>query len=147
MFPIKPIIPKKKSNILLIAGSCSVESKEQLFATLDLLTKSVSIDMLRCGIWKPRSSPHSFQGMGKKALPWLTDIESQYHIPVCIEVATPKHLEMAMTSGIQHFWIGARTSTNPFAVEEIAIASQGTDISMMILLLLKKLLLLRKEQI
>ena len=132
MFPIKPIIPKKKSNILLIAGSCSVESKEQLFATLDLLTKSVSIDMLRCGIWKPRSSPHSFQGMGKKALPWLTDIESQYHIPVCIEVATPKHLEMAMTSGIQHFWIGARTSTNPFAVEEIAIASQGTDISMMI---------------
>ena len=132
MFPIKPIIPKKKNNILLIAGSCSVESKEQLFTTVDLLTKSVPIDMLRCGIWKPRSSPHSFQGAGKKALPWLTEIELQYNIPVCIEVATPKHLEMAMASGIQHFWIGARTSTNPFAVEEIASAAQGMDISIMI---------------
>ena len=132
MLPIKPIIPKKKNNILLIAGPCGVESKEQLLTTVDLLTKSAQIDMLRCGIWKPRSSPHSFQGAGKKALPWLVEIESQYGIPVCIEIATPKHLEMAMASNIRHFWIGARTSTNPFAVEEIATATQGTDVSIMI---------------
>jgi len=88
--------------------------------------------MLRCGIWKPRSSPHSFQGVGKKALPWLADIESQYKIPVCIEIASPQHLETAMHSGMKHFWIGARTSTNPFAVEEIALAAQGTDVSIMI---------------
>ena len=121
-----------KNKILLIAGPCSMESEEQLFSTAEQLTKSVAIDMFRCGIWKPRSSPNSFQGAGKKALSCLADVQTRFNIPVCIEVATPKHLEMAMKSDIKHFWIGARTSTNPFAVDEIASASQGTDIIMMI---------------
>ncbi len=132
IIPIETIIPKKNNEPLLIAGPCSVESKEQLFSTVALLSKSAKIDMFRCGIWKPRSSPNSFQGTGKKALAWLKDIQIQYQIPVCIEVATPKHLEMAMQAEIKHFWIGARTSTNPFAVDEIASALQGTDVSMMI---------------
>jgi chorismate mutase len=130
--PIETIIQKKDNKPLLIAGPCSVESKEQLFSTIELLSKSVQIDMFRCGIWKPRSSPNSFQGVGKKALAWLKDVQEKYNVPVCIEVATPKHLEMAVKSDIKHFWIGARTSTNPFAVDEIASASLGTDISIMI---------------
>lgn len=129
---ITPIIEKKDNKPLLIAGPCSVESKEQVVETIDLLSKSVEIDLFRCGIWKPRSSPNSFQGAGKKALAWLKDIQEEYKIPVCIEVATPKHLEMAVKSDIRHFWIGARTSTNPFAVDEIASAAQGMDISIMI---------------
>lgn len=129
---IEKIIKKKDNKPLLIAGPCSVESEQQIFATIELLSKSTQIDMFRCGIWKPRSSPNSFQGAGKKALIWLKNIQEKYKVPVCIEVATPKHLEMAIKSEIKHFWIGARTSTNPFAVDEIASASAGIDISIMI---------------
>ncbi len=131
MFPIEPII-KSKSSFLLIAGPCSAESKEQLFETAQLLAENAKIDLFRCGIWKPRSSPNSFEGIGKKGLPWLKEIEALYNIPVCIEIATPKHLEMAVKAGIKHFWIGARTSVNPFSVQELASASQGLDISIMI---------------
>ncbi|MDR0604644.1 MAG: bifunctional 3-deoxy-7-phosphoheptulonate synthase/chorismate mutase type II [Bacteroidales bacterium] len=132
MLPIKPILNSKKS-FLLIAGPCSAENKKQLFETAQLLTKTSQIDMFRCGIWKPRSSPDSFEGIGKKALPWLKEIETNYKIPVCIEIATAKHLELAIKAGIQHFWLGARTSVNPFSVQEIASASQGLEnISIMI---------------
>jgi chorismate mutase len=130
--PVEPILPKNDGRPLLIAGPCGVESKEQLFSTIELLSESAPIDMFRCGIWKPRSSPNSFQGVGKKALPWLVEIQSAYQIPVCIEIATPKHLELALEAGIHNFWIGARTATNPFAVDELASASKGTDVSVML---------------
>ncbi|MDR0367942.1 MAG: bifunctional 3-deoxy-7-phosphoheptulonate synthase/chorismate mutase type II [Bacteroidales bacterium] len=131
-FSVEPILPRNDGKPILIAGPCGVESKEQLFSTIELLSESAEIDMFRCGIWKPRSSPNSFQGVGKKALPWLIEIQLAYQIPVCIEIATPKHLELALDAGIQNFWIGARTSTNPFMVDEIASVAQGTDISVMI---------------
>jgi chorismate mutase len=116
----------------IIAGPCSVESKEQLFQTAQLLSENAKINLFRCGIWKPRSSPNSFEGIGEKALPWLKEIEIIYKIPVCIEIATSQHLEMAVKAEIKHFWIGARTSVNPFSVQELASASQGLDINIMI---------------
>ena len=131
MLPITPIL-KNKHSFLFIAGPCSVESREQVLKTAQLLAENAKIDMFRCGIWKPRSSPASFEGVGKKALPWLQEIENLYNIPVCIEIATPQHLEMAVKAGIKHFWIGARTSANPFSVQELATASQGLDINMMV---------------
>jgi len=121
-----------RSDIRFIAGPCSVESKEQVLKTAQLLLENSKIDLFRCGIWKPRSSPNSFEGIGEKALPWLKEIETMYKIPVCIEIATPKHLELAVKVGIKYFWIGARTSVNPFMVQELATASQGLNISMMI---------------
>jgi chorismate mutase len=132
MLSIEPIL-KNKKDFLLIAGPCSAENKTQLFQTAEQVTKTSQIDLFRCGVWKPRSSPNSFEGTGKKALPWLKEIEAVYHIPVCIEIATAKHLEIAVKAGIQHFWLGARTSVNPFSVQEIASASQGLGhISIMI---------------
>jgi chorismate mutase len=131
MLPIEPIL-KNKDGLLLIAGPCSAESKSQLFKIAQLLTENASIDLFRCGVWKPRSSPNSFEGIGKKALPWLKEIETTCNIPVCIEIATARHLEYAVEAGIKHFWLGARTTVNPFFVQEIASAAQGLDISMMI---------------
>ena len=123
---------KKKSDIKIIAGPCSAESREQVLKTAEQLSQNAEIDLFRCGIWKPRSSPESFEGMGEKALPYLKEIETVYHLPVCIEIATPQHLELAVNAGISHFWIGARTSVNPFLVQELATASQGLDINIMI---------------
>jgi chorismate mutase len=132
MLPIEPILENKK-DFLLIAGPCSAESRTQLFKTAQLLTETAQVDLFRCGIWKPRSSPNSFEGVGKKALPWLKEIEKTYNIPVCIEIATAKHLEIAVQAGIKHFWLGARTSVNPFSVQEIASEAKGlADISIMI---------------
>jgi len=119
-------------EIRLIAGPCSVESRGQVLNTAKLLSENTEIDMFRCGIWKPRSSPNSFEGIGKDALVWLKEVEKTYKIPVCIEIATPQHLELAVGAGIEHFWIGARTSVNPFLVQELATASQGLNISIMI---------------
>jgi chorismate mutase len=133
MLPIKPIIETKKANTpLFIAGPCSAESRVQLFESLRLLQQTKAVDLFRCGVWKPRSSPNSFEGMGEIVLPWLNEIESVFHIPVCIEIASAKQLEIALKAGLVHFWIGARVSVNPFIIQEIATASKGLNIAMMI---------------
>jgi len=138
-FFLPKVVPLQKNKTMvnmvkskIIAGPCSAESREQVLKTAQLLSESTNIDLFRCGIWKPRSSPNSFEGMGEKALPWLQEIETIYNIPVCIEIATPQHLEMAVNSGIKHFWIGARTSVNPFLVQELATATKGLNINIMI---------------
>ena len=133
MIPITSIISEEKNNSpLLIAGPCSAESKEQVFETARLLSETKLIKMFRCGIWKPRSSPDSFEGVGDEALAWLKEIEYQYGLLPCVEIATPQHLEKAYKMGITHYWIGARTSVNPFAVQELADACKGLDIAVMI---------------
>lgn len=132
MFDIQPIVQKENNQCLLIAGPCSAESKEQVFETASLLCKETKINLFRCGIWKPRTSPKSFEGLGLKALPWLDEIQELYHIPVCVEVASPFHLENAYKHHIKHFWIGARTTVNPFLVQSIADAAQGNDVGIMI---------------
>ncbi len=120
------------SRSLFIAGPCSAESEEQVLTTAQQLSRTKYVHLFRCGIWKPRSSPNTFEGIGATALPWLQKVQDIYHLPCCIEIATPQHLELALKAGISYFWIGARTSVNPFDVQEIAQAAKGTDIAIMI---------------
>lgn len=130
---ISPIIELDKTRRpLLIAGPCSAESREQVLITAQQLAQTQKIDLFRCGVWKPRSSPNSFEGIGIKALQWLKEVKEKYHIIPCIEIATPEHLESALKYDIDIFWIGARTSVNPFMVQELAQASKGLNIGIMI---------------
>jgi len=117
---------------LLVAGPCGAESKGQVFETARLLSETKLVKLFRCGVWKPRSSPNSFDGAGEEALIWLKEIESQYSLLPCVEIATSQHLEKAYKMGITHYWIGARTSVNPFAVQELADSCKGLDVAVMI---------------
>lgn len=116
---------------LFIAGPCSVESEEQILqAALRLSRYEVSV--LRGGIWKPRTLPGLFEGIGVRGLQWLKNAGLVAKMPVATEVANPTHVEQSLKSGIDMVWIGARTTTNPFYVQEIAEALRGVDIPVMI---------------
>ena len=110
-----------------IAGPCSAESEEQVVNTAKEL-KAIGIDLFRAGIWKPRTRPNSFEGIGSVGLPWLKIVKEEVGLPVTIEVANPKHVEQALKFDIDVLWIGARTTVNPFQVQEIAEALKGVDI-------------------
>ena len=116
----------------LIAGPCSAESEEQLHSVVSDLVELSEIRLLRAGIWKPRTRPDSFEGFGDIALPWLVDTGKQFNLPVAVEVANKNHVESALKAGVDVFWIGARTTVNPFAVQEIADALEGVSIPVMI---------------
>jgi chorismate mutase len=116
----------------LIAGPCSVESEEQVLNVAKELARDGRTAMLRGGIWKPRTRPDSFEGLGKEALPWLVDAGKATGLPVTTEVANAKHVEEALKAGVDVLWIGARTTVNPFTVQEIADAVSGTDITVMV---------------
>lgn len=113
---------------LLIAGPCSAESREQVLETMEALAASGRVQILRAGVWKPRTRPGSFEGVGLKALPWLLEAKKRTGLPICVEVATPEHVELALEAGIDILWIGARTTVNPFAVQALADALEGRDI-------------------
>ena len=110
----------------LIAGPCSAESENQLLT----IAKAVegTADVFRAGVWKPRTKPNSFEGIGKEALSWLKTIQQETALKVVTEVATAKHVELCLESGVDMLWIGARTTVNPFYVQEIAEALRGVDI-------------------
>ena len=110
----------------LIAGPCSAESENQLLT----IAKAVedTADVFRAGVWKPRTKPNSFEGVGKEALSWLKTIQQETSLKVVTEVATAKHVELCLESGVDMLWIGARTTVNPFYVQEIAEALKGVDI-------------------
>lgn len=116
---------------IVIAGPCSAESEQQILQTAESLSKS-SVSLFRAGIWKPRTRPGAFQGLGSKALPWLIKVREKYGIPVTTEVANEKHVYEALKYGVDVLWIGARTTANPFAVEEIAKALKGKNIPVMV---------------
>lgn len=105
-----------------ILGPCSAESREQVLETAKQLMEACGDQpfIYRAGVWKPRTSPDTFQGIGAKALEWLAEVKETYHIPVATEVATAEHVEAALRAGIDYLWIGARTSANPIAVSAIA---------------------------
>lgn len=107
--------------MLLIAGPCSAESLQQVLATAKAVA-GIGADVFRAGVWKPRTKPGGFEGAGASALGWLAEAQQTAGIPAATEVANPRHLELAVEAGLRWFWIGARTSTNPFAVQEIADA-------------------------
>ena len=115
----------------LIAGPCSVESPEQLRKTVETFP-SLGIKLIRGGIWKPRTRPDSFEGIGTQGLEWLVEAGKAVGIPVATEVANRRHVEDAILAGIDVLWIGARTTVNPFAVQEIADALQGSSVSVMV---------------
>lgn len=116
---------------LLIAGPCSAESEEQVMAVASRLAGK-GVTLFRAGVWKPRTRPGSFEGVGKPALQWLARVKEELAMPVATEVATAMHVEQALAAGIDLLWIGARTTANPFAVQEIADAMRGTDIPVLV---------------
>lgn len=107
------------SALTVIAGPCSAETETQVMATAQQL-KQQGIKLFRTGVWKPRTKPGSFEGVGEAAFPWLRRVAEQLDMEVAIEVATSDHVRQALDNGIHILWIGARTTANPFAVQEIA---------------------------
>lgn len=122
----------KSKKPLIIAGPCSAETVEQTLHTAEQLAASGKVDIFRAGVWKPRTKPGGFEGMGIPALPWLVEVKRRTSLPVAIEVANAKHVESALAFGIDMFWIGARTTSNPFSVQEIAEALRGSDIPVLV---------------
>ena len=112
---------------LIIAGPCSAESQQQLLLTAHAL-KEIGIKIFRAGIWKPRTRPNSFEGVGDIGLEWLRNVKSETNMKIMTEVANPNHLDKVLENDVDMIWIGARTSGNPFAVQEIANALKGVDI-------------------
>lgn len=116
---------------IVIAGPCSAETEEQVMDTAKQLAKN-GIKIYRAGIWKPRTKPGGFEGVGEIGLPWLQKVKEETGMYVSTEVATAKHVEAALKAGIDILWVGARTSANPFAVQEIADSLKGVDIPVLI---------------
>ncbi len=112
---------------LIISGPCSAESEEQLLKTAQKL-KQINVDIFRAGVWKPRTRPNGFEGIGVPALEWLKNVKIETGFKVITEIANPYHLEKVLENKIDFVWIGARTTGNPFAVQEIANAARGTNI-------------------
>lgn len=106
---------------LVVAGPCSAESREQTLSTARALA-SRGVGVFRAGVWKPRTKPGGFEGRGSEALGWLREVREETGMQVVTEIATASHLHEILEAGIEAFWIGARTSTNPFAVQAIADA-------------------------
>ena len=120
---IEKFISKKP---FVIAGPCSAESEEEVLKIAHAIKNTT--DVFRAGVWKPRTKPNSFEGRGKCALNWLKKVQQETHLKVATEVATAKHVELCLEAGIDMLWIGARTTVNPFYVQEIAEALEGVDI-------------------
>ena len=121
-----------KNEPLIISGPCSAETEEQLVSTAHLLAATGKISVLRAGIWKPRTRPGEFEGIGSIGLEWLKRAKAETGLPTAVEVATAKHVEEALAAGVDILWIGARSTANPFTVQEIADALRGTDIPVLI---------------
>ncbi len=126
-FNIKQWI-ENPDELLLIAGPCSVESREQFFKTSLKLSELHQINILRGGIWKPRTRPNGFEGIGEEGLKWMKEISNDTGLPVMTEVATPEHVELALKYNVDALWIGARTTANPFSMQQLADALEGCDV-------------------
>jgi chorismate mutase len=121
-----------KNEPLIISGPCSAETEEQLVSTAHLLAATGKVSVLRAGIWKPRTRPGEFEGIGSIGLEWLKRAKQETGLPTAVEVATAKHVEEALAAGVDILWIGARSTANPFTVQEIADALKGHDIPVLI---------------
>ena len=117
---------------LIIAGPCSAETEEQLVSTAHLLANTGKVNVLRAGIWKPRTRPGEFEGIGSIGLEWMKRAKEETGLLTATEVATAKHVEEALAAGVDILWIGARSTANPFTVQEIADALQGIDVPVLI---------------
>jgi chorismate mutase len=121
---LRSIKQKKK---IYIFGPCSAESREQVWETATALKEKFSDFIFRAGVWKPRTRPNSFEGKGAEAMDWLMEVKRELNLPVATEVANSKHVELSLKAGVDHLWLGARTTVNPFMVQEISEALKGTS--------------------
>ena len=119
-------LPSDNERPIVIAGPCSAETEEQVMTTATQLAEK-GCHMFRAGVWKPRTKPGGFEGNGEIALPWLKRVKEETGMLVATEVATPQHVELALKYGIDILWIGARTTTNPFAVQALADSMRGIE--------------------
>ncbi len=117
---------------LIIAGPCSAETEDQVLDTARGIAKNGYAHILRAGVWKPRTRPGSFEGMGEEALPWLQKAKAETGLKTAVEVATPQHVELALKYGVDVLWIGARTTVNPFNVQDLADSLKGVDVPVLI---------------
>lgn len=116
----------------IIAGPCSVESREQLRQITSALAAMPRVTHIRAGVWKPRTRPGGFEGLGEPALQWMQELSQEYGVLYCCEVAKPKHVELCQHYGINTVWIGARTTGNPFMVEELCSALAGSGMTVLV---------------
>lgn len=135
MNDLRPILPESDipCSPIIIAGPCSAETREQVLSTAAELSKN-GIKIFRAGIWKPRTKPGGFEGVGAEGLEWLKEVKSTTGMLITTEVATRQHVEAALGAGVDILWIGARTSANPFAMQEIAdaIKDSGQDVAVLV---------------
>lgn len=117
---------------LFIAGPCSAETPEQLMETCQDIAKDNRVQVLRAGIWKPRTRPNQFEGVGKIGLEWLLDVKKATGKLITTEVAKPEHVEEALKHGVDILWIGARSVVNPFTMQEIADSLKGIDVPVIV---------------
>jgi chorismate mutase len=129
--PIERWLPGYRKPVI-ISGPCSAETEGQLLSTAEVLAVTGKVHLFRAGIWKPRTRPNSFNGVGEKGLGWLRTVKEETGLLVTTEVANQKHVELCLKYGIDVLWIGARTSANPFSVQEIADVLKGTDIPVLV---------------
>ena len=129
---LQPLVDSSESR-LLIAGPCSAETAEQTLTTARQL-KEIGVPIFRAGLWKPRTKPGGFEGVGEAGLEWLREVKRQFGMLIATEVATPAHVEAALRAEVDILWIGARTTANPFAIQEIAdtLRAIGPDVGVLV---------------
>ena len=120
-----PGIPQERP--IVIAGPCSAETEEQVMCTAKTLAGK-GIKIFRAGIWKPRTKPGGVEGIGVEGLAWMKRVKEETGMLISTEVATPKHVEEALNVGMDILWVGARTTANPFAVQELAESLKGVAV-------------------
>jgi chorismate mutase len=130
--PIKEWLDNGLNKPLIIAGPCSAETEEQVMETARQIKANTNSSVLRSGIWKPRTRPGSFEGVGEIGLRWLKSASKETGLKTIVEVAYPQHVEAALKHEVDMVWIGARTAANPFSVQEIANAIEGANIPVLI---------------
>jgi chorismate mutase len=129
--PIKDWLPHI-NNPLLISGPCSLETEQQTLETARLLARDPRVFVYRGGVWKPRTRPGSFEGVGSIGLKWLQKVKKETGLPIGTEVANAHHTEMALKAGLDVLWIGARSTASPFVVQEIADVLKGSNAVVMV---------------
>jgi len=121
-----------KSGFTIVAGPCSAESEEQLFESAKRLRNHKICDVFRAGVWKPRTRPGSFEGFGLKAVKWMSQVKTQLSIPIATEAANAEQAEILLKNNFDIIWLGARTTVNPFLVQEISDVISGADVTILI---------------
>ncbi|MFI3258761.1 MAG: bifunctional 3-deoxy-7-phosphoheptulonate synthase/chorismate mutase type II [Rikenellaceae bacterium] len=115
----------------IISGPCSAETEGQVLSTAKMLSEA-GVKIFRAGIWKPRTKPGGFEGIGKEGLQWLRRVKQETGMLTATEVATAEHVYQALKAGVDVLWVGARTTANPFAVQEVADALRGADVPVLV---------------